>query len=619
MGQFRLSTWAWKWLISALALFSAILLVIEFTHAIKPLLIDGQQGSIGMVLVDPIGATEKGQGTSYLRIDSVASDSQLGVAGAVAGNRIRFDRYEDRWRRFAPGEAVGLTLYQPGLERHLTVVAQAVPIPVAEYFDYCSRFLLALPALLFGLMIGFKQAEGRAYRCLSIMFVALSVVGYFYHFNYSPGGLGFAISKAVGIVSYSLVWYWIVAFTLFYQPYEQVGLRARLMRCLPWYRVLAFGTALYSVGFALGKETPMLWLGTLLSAAGGLALVSTSLVDGWRRSSGEIRQRHLWLLLSFACGSIPPILTLVPALSMEVSAGLRVTTVLYFVGQFLMYIGLAYSVLQYRVFNFDFAISRAVVFSVVSVVLLCAFGLIEWLYASAMHGDGGHGKNSLALDAAIALVVYLVLHKVHDKLERRVELLLFGKWHLNEHKLRAYVRQAAHVTTVDALLASFCEALDRFTSRAGCAVYQRRESGEYALAAGTLEGALAVIDNNDNAAVALRADFVPLLVDELHTALRGDLVLPMYHRGVLDGFVLIGGKRSGESYRPDELEALRFAAHHIGLDLHALRVDLLEREVSELERKAGRQREELLLMAGRRRSSRSVAGQEEPEAAAISA
>lgn len=37
---------------------------------------------------------------------------------------------------------------------------------------------------------------------------------------------------------------------------------------------------------------------------------------------------------------------------------------------------------------------------------------------------------------------------------------------------------------------------------------------------------------------------------------RGELVLPMCHRGVLDGFVLVGSKRRRESYRPDELEAL---------------------------------------------------------------
>lgn len=606
MTRFRLSTLMWRWLVCSLALFSAILLAIEFSHAVKPLLIDGEHGSLGVVLVDQMGANNHGQGTHRLRIESLAPGSALLAAGARPGDSLRFDRYVDRWRKFAPGEAVGLTLYRDGAARSLALTAQPATIGFADYFDYWGRFLLALPALLFGLMIAFK-GEGRSYRALALTFIALSLT-YFYNFNYSPAGPAFVLSKFANIASYSLIWYGCVEFALAYQPYAQAGLRARLTALLPWYRALALGTALYAVGFAAGRETPLLWLATLLGVVGGLLLAIVSLVDGWRRSAGEIRQRHLWMLLSFGCGSVPAMLTLIPALDATV-AGLRVTVMMYFIGQLMMYLGLAYAVLQYRVFNFDFAISRAVVFSVVSVVLLCSFGIIEWVYASVMHSAAfGHGaKKSLVADAAIALAAYLVFHKIHGTLEHWVERFLFDKWHVNERQLRAFVRQAAHMTTMDSLLGSFRSALDRFTGQAGCAVYLRQENGRYALAAGTLDGAPAEVDSNDSAVVALRADMAPLTVEQLPTALRGELLLPMCHRGMLDGFVLVGSKRRRESYRPDEFEALGFAAHQVGLDLHALRVDALEREVRDLERKAGQQSEELQLMAGRRRSARNQA------------
>lgn len=608
MTQFRLSTVTWKWLVSALVLLSATLLVIEFTHSIKPLLIDGEQGSLGVTLADQIGANNLGQGTYRLRIDNLTPESPLLAAGARPGDRLKFDIDENRWRKFAPGEVVGLTLYQPAAERHLSVEARPVRITFAEYFDYWGRFLLALPALLFGLMIGFKQAEGQAYRSLSMTFIVLSLI-YYYTFNYSPAGLSYTVSKLLNIATYSLIWYWCVAFALHYQAYGQGALRVWLRRCFPWYRALAFGTAAYSVGFAFGKETPMLWLGTLLGVVSGLVLVVLSLVDGWRNCTGEVRQRHLWLLLSFACGSVPAMLTLVPALDWTIE-GLRVTVMFYFIGQFMMYLGLAYAVLQYRVFNFDFAISRAVVFSVVSVLLLCSFGLIEWIYASIMHGGAaaGHGaqKKSLVVDAAIALSAYLVFHKVHGTLERWVERFFFEKWHDNEHKLRRYVRHAAHITTVDALLGSLRTAIDRFTGQAGCAVYLKQASGDYTLVAGTLESAPAMVDTNDGLAVAMRTDMAPLFFDRLHTALPGELALPMCHRGTLNGFVLLGSKHRGHSYRPDECEVLGFTAHQIGLDLHALRVEALERELRELERKAKQQSDELQLMAGRRKSARQL-------------
>ena len=47
----------------------------------------------------------------------------------------------------------------------------------------------------------------------------------------------------------------------------------------------------------------------------------------------------------------------------------------------------------------------------------------------------------------------------------------------------------------------------------------------------------------------------------------------------MNGFVLLGRKANAESYRPDEVELLGFAVHHVGLDLHALEVGELRREL----------------------------------------
>ncbi|MES2315908.1 MAG: GAF domain-containing protein [Pseudomonadota bacterium] len=91
-------------------------------------------------------------------------------------------------------------------------------------------------------------------------------------------------------------------------------------------------------------------------------------------------------------------------------------------------------------------------------------------------------------------------------------------------------------------------------------------------------------------------------MDTAQSGLPAELVLPMSHRGALNGFVLVGARRNGEPFRPDELDVLGFAAHQVGLDLHALRVELLEGRVRELAQQVDKQDSELALMAGRRRT-----------------
>jgi GAF domain-containing protein len=609
MTQFRLSAAMWKWLISALALLCAISLITELRHAFRPLLVEHRHGSLGVTLIDEFGASRDGQGTYFLRIDRLAPGSPLLAAGARPGDRLKYDRIEDRWRKFAIGETIGLAFFQANGERHVTAVAQAAAITFSEYVDYGGRCLLALPGLLFSLLIGFKQAEAKAYRALSLMFIAMTLT-FYYTFNYSPAGPGFALAKFASTASFALIWYCGTVFALHYQPYRQTGLRHWLTRAFAPYRALVFITTAYAVWYALGKEAPLLWLAIFLSLVGGMFMVTASLVDGWRQCAGETRQRHLWLLLSLGLGAVPAMLVWIPALDWSFH-GMRIIIMAMFAGEFLMYVGLAYAVLRYRIFNFDFAISRALVFSVVSLLLVCSFGLVEWLSKSYLHGGGGqHGtaRNSLFIDAALALSAYLVFHKMHRSLERRVERIFFRKWHDNEEKLRQYVRQAAHITTVDALLASLCTAMDRFTAQAGCAIYLKQPNGGYALATGTLEHAPARVDADDGLAAALRADMSPLPHDHLHSEVPGDLTVPMSHRGTLNGFITLGAKAEGHSYRPDECEVLSFTAHQIGLDLHALRVEALEHELQQLEHKTQQQSAEMLQMAGRRKHARQLSG-----------
>ena len=522
MTGFRLSKATWKWLICILTAISAILLVVEARHGFGALVLKHEHGTLGGTLDDHIGLSPESQGTYVLRILSLDPHSPLLAYDAKPGDRVRYDRFVDRFRRFQVGESIGLTLIQPSGERHLVVRAVASPIPFAEAFDYAASFVMSVAALLFSFLVGIKQGGGRAHRALAMTFCALSLI-FFITINHSPAGPVFYASKLLCLATYPLIWYWSLSFALNYQPYAEGRLRKWLKRIFPVYRLLAFATSGYAIWFGLGKEAPLMLPLTGITVAAGLTMTVLSAWEGWSQSTGEIRQRHRWLLLAFAVGTIPSLLAWIPALDAGYD-GMRWITLIMFVGQFLMYVGLAYAVLKHRVFDFDFAVSRMVVFSVVSILLLCTFGVVERISSSMLHG-GGHANAptiTLVLDGLIALAVYLVFHHLHGRVERWVERIFFHEWHDNEHKLRLFVRQAAHITSVDALIAAYRSAIDRFTGQAGCAIYLREPDGAYRLDANsTLEQAPERIGTDHSIAVALRSDMTPQRYAHLQSGCGG--------------------------------------------------------------------------------------------------
>lgn len=581
MSLIRLSAGTWKWLVVTVALVLGGLMIDELRYGSSALLRDARQGSLETRLSDQLGVASDGQGTHLLRIERLARGSALAAAGAVPGDRLRFDRPLDRWRKFAPEEAVGLTLFHGGAARHLSLQARPEPIGFADQVDYWGRAAVALPALLFGVLVGVRQPVGRAYRCLALTFLALGA-GFYFSFTYAPPGTLATAGKPLELVLNALTWLWCVGFALAYHPYPRTPLRCGLSRAYPWYRALALATATYAGWFAFGNEAPMLFLFSMATVAGGLALVTLSLVDGWRHCTGEARQRHRWLLLALACGALPPVLVIQPALDWAIG-GAQVTVMLFFAGQLAMFTLLAYAVLRHQVFNFSFAISRALVFSTVSLLLVLVLASIERAVAPLLYGpELGPSRPRLLVDAALAVAVFLCFNKVHERLERQIERILFRRWHDLEHALRAYVAQAAHVTSVDQLLASLTGALDSFTGLAGAAVYLRQPGGSFALAASTLAGAAAAIDADDALALALRTDLAPMHAAHARMPGAGELALPMCHRAALLGFVVLGCKPHGDSYRPDERSVLAFAVQQVGLGLHALRVAALEAAVCRL-------------------------------------
>jgi hypothetical protein len=574
---------AWKLLLCVVALFVATLLATELWYAPRTLAPDSR-GTLG------IQYHELEQwGRSRFVIDEIAPDSPLRAAGAKVGDVWIPDRHYDAYRWLESHEPIGLTLIQGEQSRHVTVETLPDPTQVPAGLLMESWFI-GVVALFLGLLIGLRQPHGLAFRSIALA-MCLSVVARGNPTYVTiPAGSAFALQHLAWGPLLLAAGLAVLTFVFNFpddRPRDTV-VKRRLFR----YSALLFAPGCLTMLLvptmrALGFHAPMSSQAAFAAFAVPFCLVSLLILwSNWRGSTGDLRERHFWIGLAF--GLYAPTPAIVTLLQLQIAgepflAGEHFMRAVVYVPRTLFLLSLllfAYAVLRHRVASVSFAVNRAAIYGAASLGMLLSFALLEW-FTHGLLAAWGH-EQSPYVDAGIALAIILVFHRLRHSGEQLVERFFFHGWHAKEAALRKFIAEAPHITRIEALRGAFAAALDRFTGGAGHAFYRRLPSGDYKRVISTLPDAPAGVDADDPLAVTLRAKQGVTHVRDTATALPAEIALPSIHHGELDGFVLLGPKARLEAYRPDELAVLGLAAHQVGLDLRALRMEQLERANSEL-------------------------------------
>jgi hypothetical protein len=314
-----------------------------------------------------------------------------------------------------------------------------------------------------------------------------------------------------------------------------------------------------------------------VGAAGPLALVA--FWDGWRRSSGVLRQRFTWLLGGFALFLVVSYSTWLNWL--VIGANEHYVKLFSVLGSLAMYVGLSYAILRHRVLDMGLAVNRSLVFAVVGAVLLGTFQLLQVVTARLLHFDDP-AKAGL-LSGVLAVLVMLAYPKVKPKAEWLIDRLFFRDWVEREADLARFAADARGFTEASSLATALVGAVDRFAGGAGATLYVRASDGSFerqqaAKAGEPQTDAPQSLDADEPVAVALRAGRSVARCDEVHSAVPGELALVVSRQRELDAFVLIGRGRDGSVLRSDEVAALRGTLHAVGVEWQALRWEALQRE-----------------------------------------
>ena len=229
-------------------------------------------------------------------------------------------------------------------------------------------------------------------------------------------------------------------------------------------------------------------------------------------------------------------------------------------------VALTYAALSRRLIDIGFVLSRAVVFTLVSAIVIGVFVLVEWA-ANAWLTATTHTTNAI-IGMIVALGLGISLSYIHKYVDRFVERVIFRKRYEDEAALRRFAHEASYITDRSTLLERAVRTVKEHTSANEAAVLVRDGAAKYASAG---DGEHIEVGENDPGIVALRAWHKLLDLHALPDSdLRGEFAFPMISRGELVGALICGPKRDGEAYAPDESDALLTLAHGVATALDTL-------------------------------------------------
>jgi hypothetical protein len=349
-----------------------------------------------------------------------------------------------------------------------------------------------------------------------------------------------------------------------------------ISRCAAGLAVASSISALIAAWYFFGNAVPApeFFVATLrvILQALALAVCVIAFVRAWRRVEAGQRERLRWLFVGLASGVVCLAIT-IGGLSSGISDSAYVTVSLiadlFAAAAFVI---IAYAILRQRVIDVGFAINRAIVYAVLTGLMLVGFGVVEWFVDHVLEFE--ERKKSVLIDGALALGVFLLFHRLQHWISHTVEHVFFRSWHVRAAALDRFLETSEHFTDPEALCKALLDALDAYTESVGSALHGRDSQGRFVLVHATLPGAAPALGANDSIVVKLKAaPTKPLLIESPAERNVENWAFPLARRGELVGFVRLGEKRSRDVYRPDQIERVSRTVRQVGFDLYALRLE----------------------------------------------
>jgi hypothetical protein len=512
-----------------------------------------------------------------LVVVSVDSGGASAAAGLRAGDRIDISK-NPLVERFSitgqplSGRPINLSVQRSGQSLQLNVVPR--PLDFRIRWDVLASDFGTLLILLFAGVIAARRSHVREMRLLS-----LTLVLYASGFVTDPGWYAapwpfvYVLYDAYGVVWPLSIALWAHYASGFSLPLSRERVVAQQL-CFAFVAVAIAVRFLALIGIVTLWFRPVL-LSTSLTSTLPLDLAIVSAIAcsvlAIAESRGAVQQRAVWSIVPLAVMiAVVQLTHILNALSPSYEGFILSSTV----GNLTVVIApvvLTYAALNRRLIDIGFVLNRALIFGIVSIVVVAAFLLIEWAF-SEWFVEANHITGNFA-SMLVALGLGFSMRYIHSHVDRAVDQIFFRKRYENEAALRRFSQEAGYITDRSVLLDRTVQEIKEHTEETDVAIWLLQADRTYT-PLHPAKAALPPIDENDEALVAMRTWRKPVDLGTLHrSAFSGEFAFPMSARGTLVGVIVCESQGNAEVYAPDESDAILTIAQAVAAALVSFDVE----------------------------------------------
>lgn len=221
-------------------------------------------------------------------------------------------------------------------------------------------------------------------------------------------------------------------------------------------------------------------------------------------------------------------------------------------------IAVAYAVLRHRIIDVSFVISKAVVYTVLSTIVVGLFALVDLFFSHVL----SESKAGLFADVALALVLGFFFNTMHNHVDRMVDSLLFRSRHRAEEHLSMVVDAMPYAENERDLREMLIDEPVRAFDLTSGMMKQN------------LDGYFEGMPDSGKLVAYLRGRRAPLRLDTTDPV----LAVPVFSHGGLAAAAFYGVHRNGSDFDPEEIGILAHLASAAGAAFDRLEAAALRAE-----------------------------------------